>query len=106
MGNKLCGVCGNFQKPIMSETVTGHCVYSKPELEIASWVIPTGSSSSVMTPSILSELKKETEMCLSKVPVTQCGPSCKPQKSQLTVKAVPFTCLKEGPVVEKLVAKA
>merc|ERR1712111_262971 len=139
--NKLCGVCGNFQKPIMSETVTGHCVYSKPELEIASWVIPTGSSSSVMTPSILSELKKETEMCpkmtvlptkvakaykvntglctilrhltqkrpgqvcLSKVPVTQCGPSCKPQKSQLTVKAVPFTCLPEGPVVEKLIAK-
>merc|ERR1719369_1889613 len=140
--NKLCGVCGNFQKPIMAETVTGHCVYSKPELEIASWMIPTGSSSSVLTPSILSELKKETEMCpkmtvgptkvakaykvnsglctilrhliqkrpgqvcLSKVPVTQCGPSCKPQKSQLTVKAVPFTCLKEGPVVEKLVAKA
>merc|ERR1712183_699572 len=139
--NKLCGVCGNFQKPIMSETVTGHCVYSKPELEIASWVIPSGSSS-VMTPSILSELKKETEMCpkmtvvptkvakaykvntglctilrhliqkrpgqvcLSKVPVTQCGPSCKPQKSQLTVKAVPFPCLKEGPVVEKLIAKA
>merc|ERR1712029_332525 len=125
--NKLCGLCGNFQKPIMSETVTGQCVFSKPELEIASWVIPTGSSS-VMTPSILSELKKETEMCpkmtvvptkvakaykvntglctilrhliqkrpgqvcLSKVPVTQCGPSCKPQKSQLTVKAVPFTC--------------
>merc|ERR1719228_2574840 len=138
--NKLCGVCGNFQKPIMTETVTGHCVYSKPELEIASWMIPTGSSS-VMSPSILSELKKETEMCpkmtvlptkvskaykvatgkctilrhliqkrpgqvcLSKIPVTQCGPSCKPQKSQLTVKAVPFTCLPEGPVVEKLIAK-
>merc|ERR1712029_634854 len=138
--NKLCGVCGNFLKPIMSETVTGHCVYSRPELEIASWMIPTGSSSG-MSPSILSELKKETEMCprmsveptkvakaykaatgictilrhliqkrpgqvcLSKVPVTQCGPSCKPQKSHLTVKAVPFTCLPEGPVVEKLIAK-
>merc|ERR1712111_297960 len=138
--NKLCGVCGNFQKPIMSETVTGHCVYSKPELEIASWMIPTGSSS-VMSPSILSELKQETEICpkmtveptevakaykvatgkctilrhliqkppgqvcLSKIPVTQCGPSCKPQKSQLTLKAVPFTCLPEGPVVEKLIAK-
>merc|ERR1712029_1034036 len=132
--NKLCGVCGNFLKPIMTETVTGHCVYSKPELEIASWMIPTGSSS-LMSPSILSELKKETEMCpkmtvlptevakaykvatgkctilrhliqkgpgqvcLSKIPVTQCGPSCKPQKSQLTAKAVPFTCLPEGPVV-------
>merc|ERR1712029_1295760 len=58
--NKLCGVCGSFQKPIM--TVTDHCVYSKPELEIASWMIPTGSSS-MMSPSILSELKKETEMC-------------------------------------------
>merc|ERR1712111_117837 len=130
--NKLCGVCGNFQKPIMTETVTGRCVYSKPELEIASWMIPAGSSS-VMSPSILAELKKETEICpkmtveptkvakaykvatgkctilrhliqkrpgqvcLSKVPVTQCGPSCKPQKSQLTVKAVPFTCLPEVP---------
>merc|ERR1712111_242801 len=138
--NKLCGVCGNLQKPIMTETVTGHCVYSKPELEIASRMIPTGSSS-MMSPSILSELKEETEMCpkmtvlptevakaykvatgkctilrhliqkrpgqvcLSKIPVTQCGPSCKPQKSQLTVKAVPFTCLPEGPVVERLVAK-
>merc|ERR1712029_1032000 len=50
--------------------------------------------------------KRPGQGCLSKVPVTQCGPSCKPQKSQLTVKAVPFTCLKEGPVVEKLVAKA
>merc|ERR1712111_221171 len=138
--NKLCGVCGNFQKPIMSETVTGHCVYSKPELEIASWMIPSGSST--MMSLMHNELKKETEMCpkmtvsptkvakaykvatgrgtilrhliqkrpgqvcLSKVPVTQCGPSCKPQKSQLTAKAMPFTCLKEGPVVEKLVAKA
>merc|ERR1712168_35831 len=138
--NKLCGVCGNFQKPIMTETVTGRCVYSKPELEIASWMIPTGSSS-MMSPSVLSELKNETEMCpkmtvlptevakaykvatgkctilrhliqkrpgqvcLSKIPITQCGPSCKPQKSQLTLKAVPFTCLPEGPVVEKLIAK-
>jgi len=137
--NKLCGVCGNFQKPIMSETVTGHCVYSKPELEIASWMIPSGSS--MMSPTILSELKKETEMCskitvlptkvakaykaatgkctllrhliqkrpgqvcLSKVPVTQCGPSCKPQKSELTQKTVPFTCLPEGPVAERLISK-
>merc|ERR1711962_873827 len=137
--NKLCGVCGNFQKPIMSETVTGHCVYSRPELEIASWMIPSGSS--MMSPIILSELKKETEMCskttvlptkvakaykaatgkctllrhllqkrpgqvcLSKVPVTQCGPSCKPQKSELTQKTVPFTCLPEGPVAERLISK-
>merc|ERR1712029_1218424 len=59
--NKLCGVCGNFQKPIMSETVTGHCVYSRPELEIASWMIPSGSST--MMSLMHNELKKETEMC-------------------------------------------
>merc|ERR1712121_263334 len=50
-------------------------------------------------------LRRPRQVCLSKIPVTQCGPSCKPQKSQLTVKAVPFTCLPEGPVVEKLIAK-
>merc|ERR1712111_122934 len=60
--NKLCGVCGNFQKPIISGTVSGHCVYSKPELEIASWMIPSSSSSSMMSPTLMSQLKKETEM--------------------------------------------
>merc|ERR1712111_340544 len=49
--------------------------------------------------------KRPGQVCLPKVPVTQCGPSCKPQKSHLTVKEVPFTCLPEGPVVEKLIAK-
>merc|ERR1712111_124287 len=47
--NKLCGVCGNFQKPIISE--------------IASWMIPSSSSSSMMSPTLMSQLKKETEMC-------------------------------------------
>merc|ERR1712111_266468 len=91
--NKLCGVCGNFQKPIMSETITGHCGYSRPELEIASWMIPSGSC------TILRHLiqKRPGQVCLSKVPVSQCGPSCKPQKSQLTVKAVPFTFFQRVP---------
>merc|ERR1712111_325361 len=137
--NKLCGVCGNFQKPIM--TVSGHCVYSKPELEIASWRIPSSSSSSMMSPTLMSQLKKETEMCskftvqptkvakaykvatgkctilrhlvtlrpgkvcISKIPVTECGPSCKPHKSQMTLKPVPFTCLPLGRMAENYLEK-
>merc|ERR1712112_625787 len=69
--NKLGGLCGNFMKPIVSQTVTSQCVMSKPELEVASWMIPSASSSSVSSsvPShLMSELKKETEMC-SKVMV-------------------------------------
>merc|ERR1712029_1332523 len=71
-----------------------------------------------MSPSILSELKKETEMCpkMTVLP-TEVAKAYKVatgkctilrhliQKSQLTVKAVPFTCLPEGPVVETLIAK-
>merc|ERR1711972_717322 len=127
--NKLSGMCGNYM-PIVSQTVTSQCVLSKPELEVASWMIPSVSSS---VPShLMSELKKETEMCskvmvqptkvakaykaatgrctilrhlteqlpgkmcFSKVPVTQCGPSCKSQGSEMTVKTVPFTCLPLG----------
>jgi len=139
--NKLCGVCGNFQKPIISETVSGHCVYSKPELEIASWMIPSSSSSSMMSPTLMSQLKKETEMCskftvqptkvakaykvatgkctilrhlvtlrpgkvcISKIPVTECGPSCKPHKSEMTLKPVPFTCLPLGRMAENYLEK-
>merc|ERR1719300_2228637 len=69
--NKLSGLCGNFMKPIVSQTVTSQCVMSKPELEVASWMIPSASSSvsSASVPShLMSELKKETEMC-SKVMV-------------------------------------
>merc|ERR1712198_691790 len=122
-------------QPIATQTVTSQCVLSKPELEVASWMIPSSSSSSVSSsvPShLMSELKKETEMCskvmvqptkvakaykaatgrctilrhlteqlpgkmcFSKVPVTQCGPSCKSQGSEMTVKTVPFTCLPLG----------
>merc|ERR1719342_1321302 len=68
--NKLSGMCGNLMKPIVSQTVTSQCVLSKPELEVASWMIPSASSSvSSSVPShLMSELKKETEMC-SKVMV-------------------------------------
>merc|ERR1719300_1697966 len=64
--NKLSGMCGYLMKPIISQTVTSQCVLSKPELEVASWMIPSASSSSVSSsvPShLMSELKKETEMC-------------------------------------------
>merc|ERR1712126_512687 len=144
MKNKLSGMCGNFMKPIVSQTVTSQCVLSKPELEVASWMIPSASSSSVSSsvPShLMSELKKETEMCskvmvqptkvakaykaatgrctilrhltmqrpgkmcFSKVPVTQCGPSCKSQGSEMTVKPVPFTCLPLGRQAEHYMTK-
>merc|ERR1712235_180142 len=131
LNNKLAGLCGNFMKPIVSQTATSQCVMSKPELQVASWMIPSASSSSVPS-HLMSELKKEIEMCskvrvqptkvakaykaatgrctilrhlteqlpgkmcFSKVPVTQCGPSCKSQGSEMTVKTVPFTCLPLG----------
>jgi len=144
--NKLCGACGNFQKPILTETIPGQCVYSKPELEIASWTIATGSSTSV-SPSVLSLLKKETAtcskvtvqptkvakaykastgectvlkrllwpgrfdyrpLCISKYPVTECGPSCKPQDAcdkrecwpDITEKTVEFVCVSPSSAAE------
>merc|ERR1712200_25948 len=137
------GICGNLMKPIVSQTITSQCVLSKPELEVASWMIPSASSSvSSSVPShLMSELKKETEMCskvmvqptkvakaykaatgrctilrhltmqrpgkmcFSKVPVTQCGPSCKSQGSEMTVKPVPFTCLPLGRQAEHYMTK-
>jgi len=139
--NKLGGLCGNFQKGILAETSAGHCVYSKPELEIASWTVLSESTLSTMSPSFLSQLKKETEVCskitaeptqvakaykaatgkctllkhvietrpgkvcLSQVPVTQCGQSCKPKNSEMTQKAVPFTCLPQGRLAEHYLGK-
>merc|ERR1712198_356680 len=139
--NRLGGLCGNFMKPIVSQTVTSQCVMSKPELEVASWMIPSASVSSSVPSHLMSELKKETEMCskvmvqptkvakaykaatgrctilrhlteqlpgkmcFSKVPVTQCGPSCKSQGSEMTVKTVPFTCLPLGRQAKHYVTK-
>merc|ERR1719356_236554 len=139
--NKVAGLCGSFQKTLSSPgahgaTVTGSlsCVYSKPELEVASWTVPkvgSGSvSGSVSIPApLMPELKKESQqcakvtlnptkvakayksatgkytllrhlsiqrgvkMCFSKVPITQCGPSCKSQDSKMTEKTVEFTCM-------------
>merc|ERR1711862_749189 len=119
----------------------GQCVLSKPELEVASWMIPSSSFSSSVPSHLMSELKKETEMCskvmvqptkvakaykaatgrctilrhltmqrpgkmcFSKFPVTQCGPSCKSQGSEMTVKPVPFTCLPLGRQAEHYMTK-
>ena len=65
---KMSGLCGNIQTPIVSQSLTGQCVYSRPELENAAWTIPTGESSSSISPSIRTQLKKETEIC-SKITV-------------------------------------
>merc|ERR1712180_427553 len=53
--NKLSGLCGNFMKPIVSQTVTSQWVWSKPELEVASWMTPSASSS-VSSSSVPSHL--------------------------------------------------
>merc|ERR1711973_849045 len=142
--NKVAGLCGSFQKTLSSTgshgaTSTGSlsCVYSKPELEVASWTVPkvgsgSGSGSVSIPAPLMSELKKESQqcakvtlnltkvakayksatgkctllrhlsiqrgvkMCFSKVPITQCGPSCKSQDSKMTEKTVEFTCMPAG----------
>merc|ERR1712180_17527 len=65
--NKVAGLCGSFQKTL-SSTGSLSCVYSKPELEVASWTVPkvgSGSvSGSVSIPApLMSELKKESQQC-------------------------------------------
>ena len=66
MHGKVSGLCGSFH----GDTVTGSlsCVYSKPELEVASWTVPmvgSGSvSGSVSIPApLMSELKRESQQC-------------------------------------------
>merc|ERR1712180_429615 len=134
--NKVAGLCGSFQKTL-SSTGSLSCVYSKPELEVASWTVPkvgsgSGSGSVSIPAPLMSELKKESQqcakvtlnptkvakayksatgkctllrhlsiqrgvkMCFSKVPITQCGPSCKSQGSKMTEKTVEFTCMPAG----------
>merc|ERR1719192_2810322 len=69
--NKVAGLCGSFQKTLSSTgshgaTSTGSlsCVYSKPELEVASWTVPKAGSGSVSIPApLMSELKKESQQC-------------------------------------------
>merc|ERR1719334_968926 len=105
--NKVAGLCGSFQKTLSSTgshgaTSTGSlsCVYSKPELEVASWTVPkvgsgSGSGSVSIPAPLMSELKKESQQC-AKVPLNQCGPSCKSQDSKMTEKTVEFTCMPAG----------
>jgi len=141
--NKLIGICGGIKNQVRGE-VAGpkKCIYSKPELEVASYWIPSETCSSLPFP-VMSQLKKETEqcavyhveptkvaksyklntgkctllrhltllrpgqMCISKVPVTQCGPSCKSEQSQLVEKSVPFTCVSlESRMAEEYMVKA
>merc|ERR1712200_228588 len=138
MKNRVEGLCGWFRKtPSSTITVSLSCVYSKPELEVASWTVPKVGSRSVsgsvsIPASLMSELKKESQQCakvtlspskvakayraatgkctllrhlfiqrgvkmgFSKVPITQCGPSCKSQDSKMTEKTVEFTCMPDG----------
>merc|ERR1711926_32246 len=103
--NKVAGLCGSFQKTLSSTgshgaTSTGSlsCVYSKPELEVASWTVQkvgSGSGSVSIPAPLMSELKKESQQ-RAKVPITQCGPSCKSQDSKMTEKTVEFTCMPAG----------
>merc|ERR1719295_1026132 len=75
--NKVAGLCGSFQKtlsPTGSHGATSSgslsCVYSKPELEVASWTVPkvgsgsrSGSGSVSIPAPLMSELKKESQQC-------------------------------------------
>ena len=63
---KLCGVCGSFANKISAD-LTGptKCVYSKPELLVASYRVgslPT-KSCEPLTGWVAKELEKETEEC-------------------------------------------
>ena len=45
------------------------------------------------------------QICVSKVPVAFCGPTCKAEQSQTAEKIVPFTCLPEGRLAEDYARK-
>merc|ERR1719268_299732 len=65
--NRVAGLCGSFQKTL-SSTGSLSCVYSKPELEVASWTVPkvgsgSGSGSVSIPAPLMSELKKESQQC-------------------------------------------
>jgi len=129
--NRLCGLCGDFNNQIQADIAgPSKCVYSKPELEVASYMVESSVCPLRQSHSpILDELEAENqqcakvhvqptkvakaykistgkctmlrhltvrragELCISKVPVTQCGPSCKSERSSMVQKSVPFTCL-------------
>jgi len=127
---RLGGACGRLQ------STRGHCIYPKPEQEIASWTTqPNSASSSVSQPTkktnvcstvtvqptkvakaykaatgkctILRHLVQTQpgKVCVSQVPITQCGPSCKPKNPGMTLKEVPFTCMPQGRLAEHYLQK-
>ena len=66
MKSQLCGLCGSFNGKISTD-LTGptKCIYSKPEIFVASYRVGTLPSKSCgpLDPKISAELKKETEEC-------------------------------------------
>jgi len=142
--NRLCGLCGDFNNQIQADIPgPSKCVYSKPELEVASYMVesnvcPMRQSHSPILDELEAEnqecakvhvqptkvakaykmstgkctvlkhltVKRAGELCISKVPVTQCGPSCKSERSSLVQKSVPFTCLPLGRLSDHYLRKA
>ena len=45
------------------------------------------------------------KLCISKVPVSVCGPTCKAEQGQKVEKMVPFVCLPEGRMAEHYARK-
>lgn len=141
MKSKLCGLCGDCNNDKNGDISSPQkCVFSKPELKVASYRIPSESCPS-MRSELKNELWKETEqcskykiqptkvaqgfkintgkctllrhiimqqskeVCISKVPVTQCGPSCKASRSELVEKTVDFVCMPKGRVADLYIKK-
>lgn len=51
-------------------------------------------------------IQRAGQICISKVPVAQCGAMCKAEQGQKVEKAVDFTCLPEGRLAEHYTRKA
>jgi len=140
--NKLCGICGNFNHQSSADLAgPKKCIYSKPEVEIASYRI-SDPHCSPLQGSIKEKLATETkncakyheiptevyktfiasvgqcsrtehmvlerseEVCISRLPVLQCGAQCTPKPRQLVSKKVSFTCMKRGRIAELYREKA
>ena len=63
MKNKLCGICGDYNNQRLAD-VSGpkKCIYSKPEIQIASYRI-NSPHCSVLEGSIKEKLETETQKC-------------------------------------------
>merc|ERR1711926_64479 len=117
--NKVAGLCGSFQKTLSS---TGsHGATSTGSLSCVSIPAPLMSelkkesqqcAKVTLNPTKVAKayksatgkctllrhlsIQRGVKMCFSKVPITQCGPSCKSQDSKMTEKTVEFTCMPAG----------